>query len=186
MTFSACFAGMVLYYVWRKEVDMAHDELAERIEALEGILAVEQGKALIHEARALIFPRPKQTRVPRRANGEPWGGDGIGPYTEEYKAWAEADKRFRAYMGAGAFLDAAMTLVPKGYVLGAIKQRTRYEIAEAIKASVDPHEQAAWMAWVHINTNDRTFRIGRRLSHHGHAATPALALCAAALRARNT
>ena len=138
---------------------MTHDELAERIEALEGILAVEQGKALIYEARALIFPRPKQTRVPKQANGEPWGGDGIGPYTEEYKAWAEADKRFRAYMDAGAFLDAAMTLVPEGWSVG---------------------------QWSVIGKPDscQVFRGAEEVLVS--AATPALALCAAALRARNT
>jgi len=83
-----------------------------------------------------------------------------------------------------ASIDAAMTLVPEDFILGNLRQRTRYELADALQNSVDEREHREWTAYIHPQTNERTFRIGPRHFHHGDAATPALALCAAALRAR--
>ena len=85
-----------------------------------------------------------------------------------------------------ASLDAAMTLVPEGWVLLALNQRTPFEIAEAKKTSVDPNEWAEWSATFRLISDERPYRLRSSELRQGCAATPALALCAAALRARAT
>ena len=83
-----------------------------------------------------------------------------------------------------ASLDAAMTLVPEGFILSHLTQQTAYEVGEALRTSVDPHEWRKWRAIVHPQTSDKSWRIGARHLHGGHSDFPALATCAAALRAR--
>ena len=81
-------------------------------------------------------------------------------------------------------LDAALALIPQGYILGSLRQRTRYEIADAAETSCDPDDQQEWTALVHIQTEQRTFRIGRRYFHHGVGNTPVSALVDAATKAQ--
>lgn len=77
---------------------------------------------LLRELQELVAPAPRPSRVPRQANGEPWGGDGLGPYTDAYKSWSAKFGHFPN----GPFtvlldintpethLAAAMMLVPEG------------------------------------------------------------------------
>ena len=61
-------------------------------------------------------PAPDPARVPFDAKGRPWPSDGLGPYTEEFKAWSKSGTRFHRLIDAEAWLDAAMMLVPEGCV----------------------------------------------------------------------
>lgn len=69
-------------------------------------------------------------------------------------------ERFRKLLDAGGFLDAAMTLVPEGYSYG---------------AGTTFYERKGWAYCIEYGASG--FK-------NIDAATPALALCAAALRAR--
>lgn len=88
-------------------------QMAEACERAGDLLAEEVAVKTVREAWRRINPMP-QVRVSRQANGEPWGGDGLGPYTDEYKAWERKRVQIEAYLKAGASLDAAMSLVPEG------------------------------------------------------------------------
>lgn len=132
-------------------------ELAGRAEQADGLLAGEVTAQILREAFKLIWPMPS-VRVPHRADGSPWGGDGLGPYTEEYKAWDRRWSVFDRLIKAGAFLDSAMSLVPEGWQWA---------------ASSDGNASMFQM-----DTDQRVFN-----PQTGSAATTALALVAAALRA---
>lgn len=84
--------------------------------------------------------------------------------------WSPALKRYPAPARPNplASLDAAMMLVPEGI----------YRMIEQQLVLRDGEERA--FARVRINTAPNTFS----LNGEGHAATPALALCAAALRTK--
>jgi hypothetical protein len=85
-----------------------------------------------------------------------WVADNNGPWTPEYSRHHERGWAFSEMLEANAFLDAAMTLVPEGW---------GYSICPT------------------------SALLTRSTSDHGvmaRAATPALALTAAALRARAT
>lgn len=57
-------------------------------------------------------------------------------------------------------------------------------IPKSLKTSIDISERQPWSATIHADTNDKTWRVGRRFFSHGGATTSALALTAAAVRAR--
>ena len=131
-------------------------QMAEACERAGDLLAEEVAVKTVREAWRRINPMP-QVRVSRQANGEPWGGDGLGPYTDEYKAWKRKRVQIEAYLKAGASLDAAMSLASEfGGQLTFFKDGT----AKAF----------LWQPYP--------------LAVEAKAATPALALCAASLRAR--
>jgi hypothetical protein len=77
--------------------------------------------------------------------------------------------RFRRLVDAGAYLDAAMTLVPEGWAL---------DMRLAIYAPDDPYERLPL-----VTLYDQAVP-HYRVAGEAKAATLALALCAAALRAR--
>ena len=84
-------------------------------------------------------------------------------------ALAQKAALFAGYMDARAFLDAAMTLVPEGWAHG-------YDWNAKHKGA------HAWCEFI----PEAPFRPEELLSRHSrNCATPALALCAAALRARD-
>lgn len=123
--------------------------LAERCEAAS---FEEQADILISARNALRGPPPK-VRVERQPDGTPWPGNGLGPHTVEWKAWQASATQFANMLKAGAFLDAAMTLVPADvWWLVEGRQKNGYSAC--------------------VDNPDEYF-----------AKTPALALCAAALRA---
>jgi hypothetical protein len=110
-----------------------------------------------------VFPMPKPIRVARQANGEPWFGDGLGPYTEEYKAWDRRKTRFTRLLDAEAWLDAAMMLLPEGWT--------------GLIPVCGGKDEEAWL-W----PKDGTMNKGHRCT----ADTPAEALLAAIEKARTT
>lgn len=134
-------------------------KLAERCEAASGILVGEETKVILWAAFRVLNPQPSRSRVPTQADGSPWPGDGLGPYTAEHKAfWAKHDA-FLKKIDAGAFLDAAMGLVPEGCVW-------LRKSPETMSIYTPPKDEKFWAT--HID---------------GKGATPALALVAACLRA---
>lgn len=68
------------------------------------------------------------------------------------------------FLAAGAYLDAAMQLVPEGWYWRA-------------------GSGVLWPGWAHLNRKHPD-HCDYDDEHSAHAATPALALCAASLRAR--
>jgi hypothetical protein len=116
-------------------------ELADRVEAAT---ALEQRAILIDAAEASLI-----------ANGH-------DPDTEEAMGWLD---RFETLIAAGAYLDAAMTLVPEGWTLS---QLLRSEDRERWSA----------LLWVHDPNVDL-----RSNAPSGDAKTPELSITAAALRA---
>lgn len=83
-----------------------------------------------------------------------------GPGAQEYLEWLERLQRLCDFVEVKAFLDAAMALVPEGW---------RFEVTTT-----------GFKPGASIVTDRGTFINGGG----AYAATPALALCAAALRAR--
>jgi hypothetical protein len=83
-----------------------------------------------------------------------------------------------------ASIDAAVTLVPKGWILLGLNQRTKQEIGEANSSSCDPTEAMEWMAAVRLDTEDKAYRLPASKLRHSAATTAPLALCIAALKAR--
>lgn len=135
-------------------------ELAERC---EGASADEQREMLLLAFEAAM-PMPRPTRIARQPDGAHWPGDGIGPYTSEFSAWSEMGRRFRKMLDALAFESAAMMLVPEGWN-GFIRFSTENE---AMAGIYDPAD-GFW--------GDPSQSLGK---------TPALALTAASLRARES
>lgn len=87
-----------------------------------------------------------------------WVTDNTGPWTDEYTEWQARQSRFYELLDAEAFESAAMTLVPEGLEWG-----VGFEMGRGTAFT---------------NKAD-----GSSFSHDWVAATPALALCASALRA---
>lgn len=79
--------------------------------------------------------------------------------------------RFAALVDAGAYLDAAMTLVPEWY---------RLQLSDWDDETLRTH--GPWQAI--LTPPGRRCDFSEWMPRCDHAATPALALCAAALRAR--
>jgi hypothetical protein len=117
-------------------------ELAERIESA----TAEEHYALLSEAHYLIA-----------------GGTSLSMSLTSYRDWLHINA-FGKLLDVGAFLDAAMSLVPEGWFW-----RVGHSTLYAGWASTNRLHPD------HCNREDETF---------AKAATPALALCAAALRAR--
>lgn len=136
--------------------------LAERCETADGLLVGEMAARLLREARSLVWPQPP-ARVPTRQDGSPWGGDGVGPYSEPYKEWGRITEPLETMINAGAFLNAAKAfLVPHTlWAVGSMED--------------GPFARLCWpMA-------DGTYSGGY---FEATAATAELALLAAALKAR--
>lgn len=91
-----------------------------------------------------------------------WVTDNAGSWTDEYSAHHERSWRFQEFLDAKAYVDAALTLVPEGWRWtwdGARKE------AICVKNGAMP------------TSRDGKFSLG-------NSDAPALAICAAALRAR--
>lgn len=82
--------------------------------------------------------------------------------TPAYWAWLERREQFKAMLDAGAYLSAAMMLVPDGYQMGIMQER--YD-----------NWQVGLGLWG-LNRADRK----------GEGSTPALALCEAIRAAKDT
>jgi len=130
-------------------------ELAARCEALG-----EPDRDLFRDAFDVCFPRPKAMRK----TGFEHIGDGLGPYTNEYRAYGDMQGQFNAFLSCQAWIDAAMMLVPAKY--------GQYEVYAPDYNTLGWTVHLAWDRNLHLE------------SQSGFAASYALALCAAALRAR--
>jgi hypothetical protein len=119
--------------------------LAERCEAATG-----------RQQRALLIASAEAALI----------ADGQDADTEDAMGWLD---RFEAFVEAGAFLDAAMTLVPED------RGPLRFFSLEH-----DAHDGARWIA--RFDSAGDECGHGQTIYCEGN--TPALALCAAALRAR--
>lgn len=137
-------------------------ELAARCEAAGG----EQELELLDEAFRLCFPKPRRI----------WVTDNSGPWTDEYGAYHELSWRFHGMIEAGAFLDAAMQLVPKGW--------TAWELRSALYHADWELRSRRALASYHAEISRLDEEIKAEEVVSANAATPALALCAASLRAR--
>jgi len=122
--------------------------LAERCEAATG-----GDRELFKDVWREVFPRPART----------WVTDNASEWTPEYTDWQELQDRFYELLDAEAWLDAAMTLVPDGWVW-------------SMNTFAEPNRSAS--AYL-MNASDEIIRTIKQ-----YIATPALALCAASLRAR--
>jgi hypothetical protein len=123
--------------------------LAARVEA-----ASADDEELFRDVFRTVFPKPERV----------WVTDNNGRWTPEYAAWSNLQDIFYEFVEVGAFLDAAMTLVPEGAggdLLHVIPERLFDGKGYATLADTLTGQQ--WRA---------------------NAATPALALTAACLRAR--
>ena len=135
-------------------------ELAARCEA-----ATEATLGLFHDAFDACFEKP--------GRGNIWtGAAGASEWTPEYAAFIERQNRFTDFLEAGAFLDAALTLVPEGCAPWHCGRHNKTGRHPRTMQSVDGGADA----YLTVGTNEPIYAM---------AATPALALCAAALRARS-
>ena len=111
---------------------------------------------LFWEAWRTCFPKPSEIWA---VLGETW--------TDEYTDWQERQMFWSCFIDADAWLDAALTLVPEGWT------DVRQHQSRMTDGSVRCY------AAIEFDLSDMC------LTAEGMAAaTPALALCAAALRAR--
>lgn len=114
--------------------------LIERIESAD-----RPDRELLAEAHLALNPEPVGEQGPIQ--------------TDNWRAWSNGSYKFGQLLAAGAFLDAALTLVP-----------------DPKSWSVGQHGDA--------EAGSSVFLPGGSM-FHASASTPALALCAAALKARN-
>jgi hypothetical protein len=130
-------------------------ELAERVEALTGPC-----RETFLEVFAVCHPEPAPGCEPvwREEN----------PKQPIYHAWKTRQVAFLKFVNAEAWLDAAMTLVPEGWMMVGLSERNCRQ------------PQWRWKAELWHPEADANVRgIARKFDH------PALALTAAALRARS-
>jgi hypothetical protein len=130
-------------------------DLAERCEKAEG----SDQDALLQEAWGLLFPKPD------RADEPEWQGVPGTLREPLFHDWKVRQLAFQALLSAKAFVDAALTLVPEGYLLGLTN------VADG--AAPDFSKATALVA-----------RLPDEQTQPAVAASMALAICAAALRAR--
>jgi len=123
--------------------------LSDRVEAAT---ADQQAEMLEQAWRAL---NPKPVRVWEPGNSETW--------TIEYAVWNDIQHIYYDLLHVGAFLDAAMSLVPEGFNFGC-----------------GSHD-ATGKAWAWCEEKDNRHWEAMYLAN---AVSPALALTAASLRAR--
>lgn len=129
-------------------------ELIERIEGAEG-----PGRGPILDAFYYIHPQLYSNQT-------------------GYSDWFYTHEAFVQKLDAGAYLDAAMSLVPEGWKCG-FEMPGLFDGVEKSEAWVWPWESSFDPDWRDGNEGYRSNPDGHRTA----AATPALALCAAALRA---
>lgn len=103
------------------------DDIAERAGGAGGLLVGEVTSNLVRQLHALAFPRPEAVRAPRQANGDPWPGDGLGPYTAEFRAWDDRRRSFTSLVAAGGFGDAAKRCLPPGWRLMHLGRRHAFD-----------------------------------------------------------
>lgn len=130
-----------------------HEALARQCEEA----GADRQRELCEAAFAVLRSMP-QIRVPFQPDGSPWFGDGVGPYTPEWKVWNECQKAFRAKLDAEAYVDAVLMLVPEGWNRWAVTGRH----SATVGRDGDVTTQDSWV----------------------FAATPALALLCAILRSQ--
>jgi hypothetical protein len=142
-------------------------ELAERCEQ-----ATANDAELFEDAYRAIFPKPKRI----------WVTDNTGDWTQEYSAWSERSWKHSDLLDAAGFLDAAIMLIPEGWrwVMreAAPDRRNKGERGFFARLETRDFESVTWgkgSDWI-------TDRIAGQ-DVFCWAATPALAVCAAALRA---
>jgi hypothetical protein len=135
------------------------DELIEMAERCERAEPSEQ-RALLTQAFEVVHGRQLAA----------------GWETEDGRCETNARLKFDRMLEAGAFESAAMTLVPEGW---AVERSGWHTIAE-------PHH-AGFELWQYRKNADGEYRhSSSETITKGSAVTAALALCAAALRARAT
>lgn len=134
-------------------------DLAERIEAA----GVDEQRAMLEEAFSILFPAPDSGQAMAHKNG--WGNiiaphqsNGANPISPAFLSWWKIKQRFTTMLDAEAYESAAMMLVPEGWDWGC-------------GGHDDP--------WGWVCPPDREYNESMK----AHAATPALALAAAAIRA---
>lgn len=135
------------------------DDLQRLVERIEG--AKSDDPELFWEAHRIVNPEPPTI----------WKNDQRDVWTQEYAAYVACGHRFGELIDADAYLDAAMTLVPEGAGLSV----QRYWIA-----AVDGPVWSAGISTGGIPSNPR------KVFECYDAATAALAVTAASLRARIT
>lgn len=123
-------------------------ELAEKVEGLTSPC-----REVFEDAFRLVFPKPSRI----------WVTDSTGDYTPEYEAWQGRQHAYWDYLEVGAFLDAAMLLVPSSERAWNVR----------IVRDDDTWGAAVWHPF------DSPPDIGPQFC------TPALALVAACLRSRS-
>lgn len=119
--------------------------LAARVEALS-----DPDKATFWQAFRRAYPKPARI----------WEDEDREEWTAEYSNWQEQQRKFANFLDVRAWLDAAMMLVPEGWVVG--------------EMSWWPHARSST---VHMDD------MHDRKACSGAQSLP-LALCAASLRAR--
>lgn len=128
-------------------------------EMLELALCVEAmtgpDRKVLEYAWLTCFPKPDRI----------WITDNTGSWTPEYADWQFRHHRFWNLLDAEAWIDAAMTLVPEGWHLHSLGKSKFMRVP--------------WLAML-VEADDGAPYSGPQ----GNALSPALALCAASLRAR--
>jgi hypothetical protein len=140
------------------------DELAARAEKQDGAEWAETAELMEDVFRA-VFPKPERI----------WVTDNNGDWTGEYTVWQANQSSYYELLEAQAFLDAAMTLVPEGWRMAALCERSPW-FCRMETLDFDSVTWGKGSDWItDITAGQETT---------AKAATPALALTAACLRAR--
>jgi hypothetical protein len=151
-------------------------ELAERCEAAEGHPGNHSFRELDLDILLAVQPDHEARLMPRAGKPNPQSGT-TWEWTSGGVAWTRgtsfASLPIPHYTRS---LDAAMTLVPDG---GQWRWRAGQYNVDPLKCRADLAETGE------IFTEDKSLGISIKTRAQGCAATPALALCAAALRARD-
>lgn len=134
-------------------------DLIARLEA-----ATENERALFEEAFASCFHEPQPGCEPA------WRPE--NPKQPIYHAWKTQQITFRKFIDADAYLDAALALVPEGW---------RLQLSDWDAQSL--RDRGPWQAV--ITPPGKRDDFSEWHPRCDHAPTPALALCIAALKARN-
>ena len=135
------------------------DDLQRLVERIEG--ATGDDPDLLWEAQRIVNPEPPTI----------WKNEQREVWTPEYAAYIACGHRFGELIDAGAYLDAAMALVANEWESVSIR-RTDDGLWHVELAHNDGHMMAEDPEEWWVMSEDRP--------------SPALALCAAALRARIT
>ena len=138
-------------------------DLIEKLERAEG-----PSRELFEEVFALCFPKPPS--YTKAAQIKDFGDEYLAELSKAVVVWAESKARFNRMLDAEAWESAALTLVPEGCLF-------------VLKTLWDADKTAGYAIIQHYAP---TSTGGKRYDGEttGLAATPAIALCIATLRAK--